>query len=68
MSAMLAAALAYARLGLAVFPARPDKKCSYKSLWNTRSQGKPRWPVPRPFRLVMTRVSVMCLLWPSSSC
>jgi len=31
-SAILTAALAYAaRGGLAVFPARPDKKCSYKS-------------------------------------
>ena len=28
---ILAAALGYAALGLAVFPARPDKKCSYKS-------------------------------------
>ena len=28
---ILAAALAYASRGLAVFPARPDKKCSYKS-------------------------------------
>jgi hypothetical protein len=31
MRAILAAALAYASHGLAVFPARPDKKCSYKS-------------------------------------
>lgn len=31
MSTTLAAALAYAGRGLAVFPARPDAKCSYKS-------------------------------------
>jgi hypothetical protein len=44
---ILTAALAYADCGLAVFPARPDKKCSYKSAEYSdgRNWGMTRDPV-----------------------